>query len=270
VLTVLGMEITTVGTKGCKSTVTARIPSKNPCRKLAPAIARRNAYATKHHALVGKIARRMARKLPSYVEMDDLISAGMMGLLDAADRFDPDRGEKFEAFAEFRIRGAMLDALRARDSLSRDMRRISTALKKANADLANQLGREPSEVEVAAHLGVSIEEVRTRQAKLSGWSVVGFDDAGPAFLEQTTDERAASPCDVAAERELFGQMIDHIEKLPPKMQQVLSLYYCEDLNLKEIGHVLGVTESRVCQLHGEATKLLRASLGESFYEEVAA
>ena len=258
------MDITTVGTAGHVS------PPSSSARGLTSAIARRNEYATKHHALVGKVARRMARKLPSHVEMDDLISAGMLGLLDAADRFDPKRGEKFESFAEFRIRGAMLDALRSRDSLSRDMRRISTELKRASAGLANQLGREPSDVEVASHLGVAVDEIHARRAKLSGWSVVGFDDAGPAFLEQTMDESVADPCDVAAERELFGQMVDHIEKLPPKMQQVLSLYYCEDLNLKEIGHVLGVTESRVCQLHTEATKRLRASLGESFFQEVAA
>ena len=194
----------------------------------------------------------------------------MLGLLDAAERFDPARGERFEVFAEFRIRGAMLDSLRSRDSLSRDMRRVSTELKRAYADMANQLGREPSEVEVAAHLGVSVAEVRARRAKLSGWSVVGFDDAGPAFLEQTSDEKLANPCEVAAARELFGHMIDHIERLPEKMQLVLSLYYCEDLNLREIGHILGVTESRVCQLHGEATKLLRVSLGEAFFEEAAA
>ena len=258
------MDITTVETEGHKS------HTSPASRGLRAAIVRRNKYATQHHDLVGKVARRMARKLPSHVEMDDLISAGMLGLLDAADRFDPKRGERFEVFAEFRIRGAMLDALRSRDSLSRDMRRISTELKRASADLANQLGREPSEGEVAAHLGVSVAEMHARQAKLSGWSVVGFDDAGPGFLERTTDERVADPCDVAASRELFGQMIDHIERLPPKMQQVLSFYYCEDLNLKEIGAVLGVTESRVCQLHTEATKRLRASLGQSFFEEVAA
>ncbi|MBC8131861.1 MAG: RNA polymerase sigma factor FliA [Deltaproteobacteria bacterium] len=238
--------------------------------KLSPAILRRNDYATKHHALVGKVARRLLRKLPSHVDLDDLVAMGMLGLLEAADRFDPSRGEKFEAFAEFRIRGAMLDGLRSRDSLSRDMRRVSTELKRASAALVNQLGREPSEVEVAAHLGVSIEQVQARRAKLSGWSVVGFDDAGPAFLEQTADENVADPCEAAQRREFFGQMVDHIEKLPEKMQQVLALYYCEDLNLKEIGHVLGVTESRVCQLHGEATKRLRVSLGESFMDQAAA
>jgi RNA polymerase sigma factor for flagellar operon FliA len=244
----------------------ARASSKIASRS----IARRNELATKHHDLVGKVARRLLRKLPSHVELDDLIAMGMLGLLEAADRFDPGRGEKFEAFAEFRIRGAMLDGLRSRDSLSRDMRRVSTELKRATTDLVNQLGREPNEGELATHMGISIEQVRARRAKLSGWSVVGFDDAGPAFLEQTADETVTDPCETAARREFFGQMVDHIERLPEKLQQVLALYYCEDLNLKEIGHVLGVTESRVCQLHGEATKRLRVSLGESFILEAAA
>lgn len=243
---------------------------KTSAKGLNPTLARRNEYATKYHGLVEKVARRMARRLPTHVELDDLISTGMLGLLDAADRFDPARGERFEAFAEFRIRGAMLDGLRSRDSLSRDMRRVSTELKRASADLANQLGREPSEAETASHLGFSIEELRAKQAKLSGWCIVGFDDAGPSFLEQTADNTVDDPSETAARRQLFEQMFEHIENLPTKMQQVLSLYYCEDLNLKEIGHILGVTESRVCQLHGEATKRLRASLGDSFLTELAA
>jgi len=243
-------------------------PTTTPPRPAS--LARRNELATSHHSLVGKVARRLLRKLPAHVELDDLIAMGMLGLLEAADRFDPGRGEKFEAFAEFRIRGAMLDGLRSRDSLSRDMRRVSTELKRASAELVNQLGREPSESEIATHMGISIEQAQARRAKLSGWSVVGFDDAGPAFLEQTADHSAADPCESAARREFFGQMVDHVERLPEKMQQVLALYYCEDLNLKEIGNVLGVTESRVCQLHGEATKRLRSSLGESFMAEASA
>ena len=244
--------------------------TRTPTPPRTATLARRNELATIHHSLVGKVARRLLRKLPAHVELDDLIAMGMLGLLEAADRFDPGRGEKFEAFAEFRIRGAMLDGLRSRDSLSRDMRRVSTELKRASAELVNQLGREPSESEIATHMGISIEQAQARRAKLSGWSVVGFDDAGPAFLEQTADHSAADPCESAVRREFFGQMVDHVELLPEKMQQVLALYYCEDLNLKEIGHVLGVTESRVCQLHGEATKRLRSSLGESFMVEASA
>jgi len=238
--------------------------------KSSRSTARRDELVTRHFGLVDKVARRLGRKLPRHVDQDDLRSAGMIGLLEAAERFDPTRQEKFESFAEFRIRGAMLDDLRSRDSLSRDMRRVCTQLRDATAALANQLGRTPTEAELAAKLSISLSDVRERQAKLSGWSVVGLDDVGPSFMERTADENAPDPCQVTSERELFNQMIDQIELLPEKMQQVLALYYCEDLNLREIGQVLGVTESRVCQLHGEATKRLRGMLGESFAEQLAA
>ncbi|MEP6653590.1 MAG: FliA/WhiG family RNA polymerase sigma factor [Myxococcales bacterium] len=268
--TVAATTVKQASKRTTKQVAAKQAPTTKSPATLSAAIVRRNEFATQHHALVGKVARRLLRKLPAHVELDDLVAMGMLGLLEAADRFDPSRGEKFEAFAEFRIRGAMLDGLRSRDSLSRDMRRVSTELKRASAELVNQLRREPNESEVAAHLGISLEQVQARRAKLSGWSVVGFDDAGPAFLEQTADQSVDDPCQAAQRREFFGQMVDHIERLPEKMQQVLALYYCEDLNLKEIGHVLGVTESRVCQLHGEATKRLRASLGESFMDQAAA
>jgi RNA polymerase sigma factor for flagellar operon FliA len=237
-------------------------------RKAAAALARRNDYATKHVGLVDKVAKRLARK--RHVRMDELISAGMIGLLDASARFDPERNDRFESFAEFRIRGAMLDDLRARDSLSRDMRRICNELADATANLANQLGRAPSELEVAECMGISVDEIRARQGKLSGQSVVGFDDADPAFLDRVADDGAANPYDLTAKRELFGQLVDHIEGLPERMQQVLSLYYCEDLNLKEIAAVLGVTESRICQIHTEATRRLRGSLGDDFIAQMAA
>jgi RNA polymerase sigma factor for flagellar operon FliA len=243
---------------------------KATARTAKTAIARRNDYVTRYIGCVDKVARRLARKLPRHVDIDDLKSAGMIGLIEAAERFDPTRNEKFEAFAEFRIRGAMLDDLRSRDSLSRDMRRLCSELRDAASQLANQIGRTPTEGELASHMGLPVEEVRDRHAKLSGWSVVGLDDAGPSFLDRTADDQVVDPADAAARRELFDHMISNIEKLPEKMQQVLGLYYCEDLNLKEIGHVLGVTESRVCQIHGEATKRLRTMLGDEFAEDMAA
>jgi RNA polymerase sigma factor for flagellar operon FliA len=106
--------------------------------------------------------------------------------------------------------------------------------------------------------------------KLSGASVVGLEDADPDFMDHRADERSENPFDVAVRRQLFGRMADAIGDLPQAMQQVLSLYYCEGLNLREIGTVLGVTESRVCQIHGEATRRLRATLGDAFFEEASA
>jgi len=233
-------------------------------------VARRNAYVTKYYPLVEKVAKRLARRLPNHIALDELISAGAIGLIEAAERFDPSRCHRFEPFAEIRIRGAILDDLRTRDTLSRDMRRISNELRRASAEVANNLGRTPEDAEVADHMGVRVDEVYARQMKLSGASVVGLEDADPDFMEHRADERSENPFDIAARRELFGRMGAAIEALPTPMQQVLSLYYCEGLNLREIGTVLGVTESRVCQVHGEATRRLRATLGDAFFEEASA
>lgn len=250
---------TTPGTRGKKNS-----------KRATAAIARRNDYVTKHFVLVEKVARRMARRLPRYVDLADLVSAGTIGLIEAAERFDTARCDRFEPFAEIRIRGAILDDLRARDTLSRDMRRLSNELGRAAADLANQLGRTPDDGEVAHHLGVEVKDLYRRKAKLSGASVVGLEDVDPEFLDHAADQTCHNPEEETARREMFGQLVDHIMTLPPNMQQVLSLYYCESLNLKEIGTVLGVSESRVCQIHTEATRRLRGILGDAFFQEAAA
>jgi len=237
---------------------------KKATRKLsAKALAsRRKVYAAKFFPYIEKVARRLARRLPAHVEIDDLVSAGVIGLMEAAERFDPKRVDRFEAFAEFRIRGAMLDDLRARDTLSRDMRRLSNELREATRKLESELGRSPDQGELAQTLGLKVDELYTRQQKLSGSSVVGIDDAGPDFLERTSDANSPDPFELTAHREALSRLVSGIDDLPEKMQQVLSLYYCENMNLKEIGEILGVTESRVCQIHGEATRRLRESLSD--------
>jgi len=248
----------------------SKTKAKSSTKKAATAISRRNEFVTKYYQCVEKVARRLARRLPSHVDLDELISAGAVGLLDAAERFDPERANRFETFAEARIRGAMLDDLRARDTLSRDMRRLSNKLRSAADEAANQLGRTPTEAEVADRMGLALDEVRARRMKLSGASVIGLEDADPSFWEHAADHTAEDPAERAARRELFYRLVTQIELLPEKMQQVLSLYYRDGLNMKEIGVVLGVTESRVCQLHGEATRRLRSSLDARFLEEAMA
>lgn len=230
---------------------------------------KRRQYAAQFFPYIEKVARRLARRLPAHVEIDDLISSGVIGLMEAAERFDPNRVDRFEAFAEFRIRGAMLDDLRSRDTLSRDMRRLSNELREATRKLESQLGRTPDQEELAATLGVEVDELYARQQKLSGSSVVGIDDAGPDFLERTCDETSPDPFEITSHRETLGRLVEGIGRLPDKMQQVLSLYYIENLNLKEIGTVLGVTESRVCQIHGEATRRLRETLTDLSAEAAA-
>ena len=242
-------------------------PARKPSKK--ELMARRNEYAAKFFPYIEKVARRLARRLPAHVEIDDLISSGVIGLMEAAERFDPTRVDRFEAFAEFRIRGAMLDDLRSRDTLSRDMRRLSNELRDATRRLEAQLGRTPDQEEIAKRLGVGVEELYARQQKLSGSSVVGIDDAGPDLLERTGDHSAIDPFEQASKHEMTDRLVSGIGHLPEKMQQVLSLYYCDNLNLKEIGAVLGVTESRVCQIHGEATRRLRDSLSEIASEAAA-
>jgi RNA polymerase sigma factor FliA len=252
--------------KAKTTTAIAKGPKKASKRDV---VTRRNEYAAKFFPYIEKVARRLARRLPAHVEIDDLISSGVIGLMEAAERFDPNRVDRFEAFAEFRIRGAMLDDLRSRDTLSRDMRRLSNELRDATRRLEAQLGRTPDHEEIAKRLGVGVDELYARQQKLSGSSVVGIDDAGPDLLERTGDQTAADPFEAASRRELLGRLVGGIGDLPEKMQQVLSLYYCDNLNLKEIGTVLGVTESRVCQIHGEATRRLRDTLGELAVEAAA-
>jgi len=255
-------------TIGKKTRTTASLKARKPAKPAKPAkpsaktlASRRREYAAKFFPYIEKVARRLARRLPAHVEIDDLVSAGVIGLMEAAERFDPKRVDRFEAFAEFRIRGAMLDDLRARDTLSRDMRRLSNELREATRKLESELGRTPDQEELAETLGLNMNQLHTRQQKLSGSQVVGIDDAGPDFLDRTTDVTSPDPFEVTAHREALGHLVAGIDGLPEKMQQVLSLYYCENMNLKEIGEILGVTESRVCQIHGEATRRLRETLG---------
>jgi len=257
------------GAKVSKATSAKKTVKKSKKLSNAEQLARRNAYAAKFFPYIEKVARRLARRLPAHVEIDDLISSGVIGLIEAAERFDPERVDRFEAFAEFRIRGAMLDDLRSRDTLSRDMRRLSNELRDATRKLEAQLGRTPDQEEIAQRLGVGVDELYARQQKLSGSSVVGIDDAGPDLLERTGDQAAADPFEQTSRHEMTERLVSGIGHLPEKMQQVLSLYYCDNLNLKEIGAVLGVTESRVCQIHGEATRRLRDSLSDIAGEAAA-
>src|SRR3954469_7752906 len=165
-----------------QATKRKKAPAKSPKKpSKKDLVARRNEYAAKFFPYIEKVARRLARRLPAHVEIDDLISSGVIGLMEAAERFDPKRVDRFEAFAEYRIRGAMLDDLRARDTLSRDMRRLSNELREATRKLESQLGRTPDQEERAEQLGLEVDELYARQQKLSGSSVVGIDDAGPDF-----------------------------------------------------------------------------------------
>jgi RNA polymerase sigma factor for flagellar operon FliA len=225
-------------------------------------MARRTPFdVTPHLGLVERIARHMGRRLPPHVDVEDLISAGTIGLVDAAARYDRTRNDSFEAFATFRIRGAILDELRSRENVSRQARAIGREIAEAARRLETQLARAPEADEIARELGIELDELYARQSKLSGMSVVGFDDAGPDMHEMIADDRAPDAFAIAAHREEVAELVARIKELPLRTQQILSMYYLDDMNLEEIGEVFGVTTSRICKIHGDAIRWLRERYG---------
>ncbi|MDR1227841.1 MAG: RNA polymerase sigma factor FliA [Azoarcus sp.] len=214
--------------------------------------------------LVKRIAYQMMSRLPASVEVEDLIQNGMMGLLEALNRFEEGMGAQFETYAAQRIRGAMLDGLREADwaprSARRDMRRIETAIR----ELEQKNGRSPSEAELAAHLGMPLPEYQRMLQDARGHQLVYFEDFssddGEDFLERHLGETGASPLELLENADIRTRLVKAIGELPEREKMVMALYYDEDLNLREIGEVLGVTESRVSQLHSQAVARLRAQM----------
>lgn len=224
-----------------------------------------NRYIPRIH----KLARTMARRLPPHVPLDDLISAGALGLLDAARRYDPTLCERFEAYAEHRIRGAMLDELRSHDSLSRDLRSRSRRREEAVARLERKMGCTPSSEHIAEELGIGLEEYERLMGRVHRGTVLSAealtrDGVGAQAFE---DANVPDPFKVAAAREVRDLLTKALEDLPDRLQLVASLYYREGLKLSEIGARLGVTEARACQLRGEAVRRLRDILGSWEVEE---
>lgn len=211
--------------------------------------------------MVRRTAFRMARRLPPNVEVDDLIGAGTEGLLKAIDGFDPTRYDRFEPYAERRIRGAILDELRSADSMTRHGRRRMAEVTKAVRGLQQELGRQPTEEEIADKLGMALDQYQRLSEDLArGPALARLGEADP---DEVASDKADDPASLFAEKELRQRLVSAIKGLPKRNQMVLALYYQEECTQAEIGEILGVTESRVCQIIGEATARLRASLGES-------
>jgi RNA polymerase sigma factor for flagellar operon FliA len=210
--------------------------------------------------IVRRLAFRMARRLPSHIEVNDLIGAGTEGLLRAVASFDAERFPQFEPYAKTRIRGAILDELRANDSLTRYGRERMGQVTKTIRSLQQELGRPPDETEIANALGVPVDQYQKMAAELTqgpallGLSGVAGDDA---------ESQAPTPDAEFAEGDLKRRLTAAITDLPERQKQVLALYYQEECTQAEIGEILGVTESRVCQILGEATLRLRAKLEDS-------
>ncbi len=215
--------------------------------------------AARYMKLVRCVAYRLARRLPSHVNIDDLIGAGYVGLADALNKYDRSGPDRFEAYAECRIRGAMLDELRSYDPLSRDLRELNNRMVMAVRDLTAALGRPPDEIEIAKRLELSLATFRERLAKLSFGGLVSLDARGPDggdAMQLGDDGERADVFVMRAERREW--LSDALGQLPERLQSLLNLYYEQDYTLREIGELLGITESRVCQLHAEAILRLRA------------
>ena len=214
--------------------------------------------------LVKRIAHHLMLRLPSSVAVDDIIQAGMMGLLDAAARYDELRGAQFETFAAQRIRGSMLDELRQADwmprSLRRDMRRIEAAMSK----LQQYLGRSPSEGEVARELGMSLDEYQQMLFESRGAQLMYYEDfhneGDEDFFDRYDIDRDADPLALLQDEKFRGALVEAIDNLPERERVLMGMHYEQEMNLREIGEVMGVSESRVCQLHSQAVARLRGML----------
>jgi RNA polymerase sigma factor for flagellar operon FliA len=216
--------------------------------------------------LVKRLAHQMKAKLPPSVEVDDLVQAGMMGLLDAINRYEENHGAQFETYAVLRIRGAMLDELRSSDWMPRSTRANMRKVEQAMAALQQQLGRPPSESEVAKSLKLSLGDYQELLGDSGGHQLVYYedfhdDDGNDTFLDRYAVDDD-DPLKSLLDTDFRQAVIDAIDALPPREKMLMGLYYEEELNLKEIGAVMGVSESRVSQLHTQAVARLRTYLRE--------
>src|ERR687896_583107 len=219
--------------------------------------------------LVKYVAGRMSTGLPAHVEESDLISYGLLGLISAIERFDPSREIKFETFAMTRIKGSIIDKLRSLDWVPRSVRAKARQIEKANAKLEHELHRAPTDQEVAAELEIPLEEYQESLTRISNSSVVALDELWTlsdasgdqvSLLDTIQDPDAIDPSAAMDATEMKDRLADAIARLPEREKLVVALYYYENLTLREIGEVLGVTESRVSQLHTKAVLRLKSRL----------
>jgi len=228
----------------------------------------RDALIRQHVPLVRRLAHHMIAKLPPNVELDDLIQVGMIGLADALSRFEASQGVQFETFATQRIRGAMLDELRDGDWLSRGSRKSQKQIEQAVRALEQKLGRAPAESEIAEALEMPLADYQSLLGRVRGTQLVYLEDMGggtdaegeSGFLDRHLADADADPMSLLKDQSLRQALVGAIDSLPERERHIMGMYYEQDMNLKEIAAVLGVTESRVSQLHSQSIARLRAKM----------
>jgi RNA polymerase sigma factor for flagellar operon FliA len=226
-----------------------------------------------HAVLVKKLAYQLKAKLPPSVELDDLIQAGMMGLLDAINRYEDTHGAVFETYAAQRIRGSMLDELRSADWLPRSVRKNMRDVEVAISQLEQELGKPPTESDVAKKLQLTLENYYVMLGDCSGHQLVYYEDfhdadQGEHFLDRFQTDYSNDPIKTLLETDFRDALIHAINALPEREKILMGLYYEQELNLKEIGAVMNVSESRISQLHSQAVARLRANLKEKSWTGV--
>jgi RNA polymerase sigma factor for flagellar operon FliA len=218
--------------------------------------------------LVKRIANQMMTRLPPSVDVGDLIQAGLIGLMDAIERYEQTQGTQFETYATQRVRGAMLDELRQSDWIPRGVRSAQRKLERAIAELQQKLGRTPVEAEIAGHLGLKLADYHELLGQARGSQIMLFEDFGggddedgaASYLDKHCADEGADPFARLSDRRFRKALVDAIGKLPEREKMLMGMYYEQDLNFKEIAAVLGVTESRISQMHSQAVARLRATL----------
>ncbi len=225
----------------------------------------------KYAPLIKYIASRIAARLPLHVDIQDMINSGVLGLMDAIEKFDPEKGVKFETYAEYRIKGSILDSLRAMDWVPRSVRKVATMLENTYVDLEKKLGRPATDEEAAKAMNIGVEKFHKIVNRVSSVTMVSLerdsksDNSKHSLLDRLIPEDSKTAYDKLDTEESREVLIDCIERLPEKEKTVISLYYYNELTMKEIGKILKLTESRVSQIHTKAVIRLRGKLKKFYY-----
>jgi RNA polymerase sigma factor for flagellar operon FliA len=229
-----------------------------------------DALIMKYAPLIKYIATRIAARLPMHIEIQDLINSGVLGLMDAIEKFDIEKGVKFETYAEYRIKGSILDSLRALDWVPRSVRKVATLLENTYADLEKKHGRPAHDEEVAEAMDVDVDKLHKLMSRVSHVSMVSLERDSRNSTQTSLLDRLINPDDVSGfdkldTDEMRDVLAESVARLPEKEQAVLSMYYYNEMTMKQIGTELSLTESRVSQIHTKAVMRLRGKLRKFYY-----